>query len=610
MIKNISESKNDKDFDLSTEKAIEAENNALSTDRRAFLALAGMGAGAAALGLSGQSEANTIAPLQDEAFADSALTLDDIKSAERVMDLDYPENRRRDVLDNIEGTRRAVKQVRAFSLENGLAPAPAFDPRLPGKDYGAEGNKISLPARTAKLPTSKEDIAFASVNDLSHWIKTKQISSLELTNLYLDRISKYAGTLKCFVTVTDDLARAEARAADDALARGDYKGPLHGIPYALKDLADTKGIKTTWGAEPFKDRVPDSDATLVTKLRDAGAVLLGKATSGGLAIGDVWFGGITRNPWNTGEGSSGSSAGPASAVAAGLAAFGIGTETLGSIISPANRCGLAGLRPTFGRVSRHGFMALSWSLDKAGPLCRYIEDTATVMSVINGYDIGDASSIERGFDYDGGQSLADIRIGYLPAAFEGDNVNALDKKALEAIKGLGVVLKEITLPDLPYGGMAPIIRAESSAAFDELIRSNEVDQLKRRGPSARAVSLRTVRMLSAIDYINMERLRRVVMQAMDEVFSDVDVIVGPNYAQSMLSITNYTGSPQAIIRAGFEDRESAPLNGQPRVEGGPKYSLPRGFSVFGGLYKDAATIRVAKAIEQALGAADARPKMD
>jgi Asp-tRNA(Asn)/Glu-tRNA(Gln) amidotransferase A subunit family amidase len=597
---------------LSSEHEIEQENVQLITDRRSFMAMAGFGIGAAALTLSSeQTNAEPTVKIQQPqpSTNNDALSLDDIKGAERVMDLNFTSERRQDILDNIEGTRRAVTAVREHTLENGLAPAPAFDPRLPGKTYTPQKNALITSKPLNHLPASEEDIAFASVVDQAQWIKSKHISSLELTEIYLKRISKYAANLQCFITVTADLARKQAKAADSALALGQYLGPLHGIPYALKDLADTKGILTTWGAEPFKNRIATTDATLVTKLREAGAVLIGKATSGALAIGDVWFGGITRNPWNVYEGSSGSSAGPASSTAAGLCSFSIGTETLGSIISPANRCGLAGLRPTFGRVSRKGFMALSWSLDKVGPLCRYSEDTAIILSIINGHDLGDVSSIDHGFTYNGLEKLSDLRIGYMPKAFDSSNITKTDKDALLAAKELGINLKEVSLPDLPYSGMSPIIRAESSAAFDDLIRSNEIDTLKRKGPSARASSLRVVRMLSAVDYINMERLRRQAMMAMHELFSDVDVIIGPNYAESMLFVTNYTGQPQISFRAGFQNQKSRPLNGQESNPNNQEYKVPQNFSSFAPLFGEGPMIRVAKAIESELGAVTHRPTL-
>ncbi len=600
-------------FDLSTEKDLQSFQEDLAATRRQFLL--GGAAGMAALSAGITVPATAFAQQNDEPPGakeeqPAELTAADIEGAERVMAVDYTPDQRTAVLENINGQREAMKTIREHAFNNGEAPAPAFDARLPGKDYGTQKNRVRIAKNSpGPLPSSEEDIAFAPLTHLAHWVKTKSISSRDLTGLYLGRIEKYAPRLLNFVTVTTDLAREQAEQADREIAAGNYRGPLHGIPYAVKDLADTAGIRTTWGAEPYKDRIATHDAALVKKLREAGAVLLGKASSGALAFGDVWFGGMTRNPWNTEEGSSGSSAGPGSATAAGLCGFAIGTETLGSIISPANRNGVAGLRPTFGRVSRAGLMALSWSLDKAGPLCRRAEDTALVLAAINGFDAADASTVGMGFDYDGRKDLKDIRIGYIPAAFEGDGISDIDRNALDVARRLGIDLKEITLPDLPYGAMSPIIRAESAAAFDAFTRSGDVDRLKYTGPSSRGTGWRAVRMLSAVDYINMERLRRQVMQAMDSVFNDVDVIIGPNYTANMLMITNYTGHPQLAFRAGFFDTPTRTIFGSVPDENAAKHSVPQDFSVFGRLFGDGDVIRVASALEQAIGVADRRPPL-
>lgn len=589
------------------EQEIQAMQAELIADRRSFLSLAG--ASAIAAGLSGgavQSAAAAVA-VQPETEADSTHSLSekDLMGAERVHGVSYTPEQRKDFIENFDRQRDAVEAVRRHAFTNGEAPAPAFDPRLPGVSYPAQTNTIEIPKRKNSIPPSAEDIAFASVVDLSHWIKTRTISSVELTEIYLKRISEHADKLECFVTVTADLAREQAATADKLLAEGTYLGPLHGIPYAVKDLADTKGIRTTWGAEPYKNRIADRDATLVRLLQEAGAVLVGKATSGALALGDVWFDGITRNPWNLAEGSSGSSAGPASCVAAGLAGFAIGTETLGSIISPANRCGVAGMRPTFGRISRHGLMALAWSLDKAGPMTRFVEDTAIILNVLNHYDTQDASSIEHGFEYKP-NDYKDIRIGYLPAAFDNDNITDVDRNALKAAKGIGLNLRELSIPEMPYSALFPIIRAESAAAFDKLIRSGGIDTLNF---PARSSSARISRMLSAVDYINMERLRRQVMQIMHNLFSDVDVIIGPNYAESMLLITNYTGQPQIAFRAGFNALETRPVFGAEPDPSGTKFSVPQTFSVFGPLFGEGPMIHIAKMLETELGVANVRPTL-
>ena len=590
-----------------TEARIIEAQASLTTDRRSFLALAGA---SAAMGLvSTEQPAKAVQQNATDTGSDSrGLTLSDIRGVERVQGVTYTDEQRKEVLGNLPRLQDAVRDIRTYSFENGDAPAPSFDPRLPGATYPEQSNTIQLSVSDRTLPRNEDDIAFARLSDLSHWIESRQITAADLTEIYLRRIDRYASTLECFVTVTADLAREQAAAADALLATGTYLGPLHGIPYSLKDLADTAGIKTTWGAEPFKNRIPDQDATLVRLLRDAGAILLGKATSGALAYGDVWYGGVTRNPWNMNEGSSGSSAGPASSVAAGLAAFGIGTETLGSIISPSNRCGTAGLRPTFGRVSRKGLMALAWSLDKAGPITRYAEDTAAILSVINGYDPSDAGSLSHGFDYTP-DAYSDLKVGYMPAAFDSENTSDIDRAALEAAKGLGYQMQEIALPDMPYGALFPIIRAEAAAVFDELVLSGEINILRFEGANSRGATSRLMRMLSATDYVNMERLRRHVMRMAHDVFSDVDVIIGPNYAENMLLITNYTGHPQIAFRAGFTEQPTRTRYGEADDESGTTFSVPQAFSVFGKLFGEGPMIHVANQLEQALGAVSARPSL-
>lgn len=598
-----------KSQNFNNEATILEAQDTLATDRRSFLALASAGA---MLGVADLGTAEPVGAAQqsgsNEPQANNGITLSDIRGVERVQGVRYTDQQRKQVLSGLPRLQEAVIAVRDFNFKNGDAPSPSFDPRLPGVEYFANQGPFIAPFSRRELPSSEEDIAFARLADLSYWIESRKISSLDLTEIYLRRIARYGAKLECFVTVTEELAREQATAADALLASGTYLGPLHGIPYSLKDLADTKGIKTTWGSEPYKNRVPKEDATLVIKLREAGAVLLGKATSGALAYGDVWYGGITRNPWNMEEGSSGSSAGPASSVAAGLAGFGIGTETLGSIISPSNRCGTAGLRPTFGRVSRHSLMALSWSLDKAGPITRYAEDTAVVLSVLNGYDPKDAGSIAHGFSYTP-EKYDDLTIGYMPAAFEDDSVTDIDRAALEAVRSLGLNMKELSVPDLPYGSLFPIIRAEAAAVFDPLVRTGEIDTLRFNGNNSRGNTSRLMRMLSATDYVNMERLRRHVMIKTHEMFEDVDVIVGPNYAENMLLITNYTGHPQIALRAGFNNLKTRPAFGAVVDENGPVHRVPQAFSVFGKLFGEGIAIYVASLIEKALGAADVRPSL-
>jgi Asp-tRNA(Asn)/Glu-tRNA(Gln) amidotransferase A subunit family amidase len=416
--------------------------------------------------------------------------------------------------------------------------------------------------------------------------------------------------LECFVTVTPEVARAQADQADRERATGQVRGPLHGIPYGVKDLLDTKDIPTTWGAEPYKDRVASSDGAVVRRLQDAGAVMLGKTTLGALAWGDVWFGGETRNPWNPKEGASGSSAGSGSATAAGLCSFGIGTETLGSIVSPSDRNGLTGLRPTFGRVSRAGAMALSWSMDKIGPMCRYTEDTALVLSVLNGFDVDDASSIDMGFSYDGRQAISDLTVGYDPNWFEGEDVRSTDKTALEALARLNVTLKEITLPDLPVDEIVVPLDAESAAAFDELTLSGRDDLLRRQIKYAWPNNFRASRFYSAVDYVQADRLRRDIMKKTHEFFSQVDVVFGPSFDTPMLTLTNLTGQPCLAMRAGFEEITPRELFDHPENDTDETlHRIPRSVSLWSNLFEEGKLIQVGRALETELGVVNERPPL-
>ncbi|MEE3237223.1 MAG: amidase, partial [Pseudomonadota bacterium] len=413
-----------------------------------------------------------------------------------------------------------------------------------------------------------------------------------------------------FVTVTPGIARAQAKRADEERASGRVRGPLHGIPYGVKDLVDTKDIATTWGAEPYKDRVPDRDGAVVRLLGEAGAVMLGKTTLGALAWGDVWFGGETRNPWNPKEGASGSSAGSGSATAAGLCAFGIGTETLGSIVSPSDRNGLAGLRPTYGRVSRVGAMALCWSLDKIGPMCRFSEDNALVLAALNGYDELDTGSIDMGFSYDGGQPVSDLTIGFDPAWFDGENVSDANRQALEAVRRLGATVREITLPDLPIDEVSVSLGVESAAAFEALTLSGRDDLLRRQINNAWPNAFRQSRYMSAVDYLQSERLRRRVMHEAHDFFSQVDVVFGPSFGTPMLSLTNYTGQPCLTVRAGFEKLKPRSLYGHPENETDETlHRVPTSVSLWSSLFQEGKLVTVGRALEAELGVVAEKPTL-
>jgi Asp-tRNA(Asn)/Glu-tRNA(Gln) amidotransferase A subunit family amidase len=464
------------------------------------------------------------------------------------------------------------------------------------------------------LPQDDSDIAFASVGQLSSWIVSGALTSRRLTEIYLSRIERFAPKLECFAMTVPQLALAEADAADAQLRAGVNLGPLHGIPYGLKDLFDTRGIVTGWGAEPFRDRVPDADAAIVRKLRAAGAVLLGKTTVGALAYNEIWYGGRTRNPWNLNEGSSGSSAGSASATAAGLCAFSIGTETLGSITSPCQRCGTTGLRPTFGRVSRAGAMALCWSLDKVGPICRSVEDTAMVLAAINGSDVADRCSIEAPLHFDAGASIAGMRLGYLPEAF-GEGATEVDRRALACARGLGLQITEISLPDLPYGALMNILYAEAAAAFEELTLNNLDDTLTWQDDGAWPNTFRKARFLSAVDHVQLDRLRFQVMLALDAVFAKVDVVIGPFMTGPLLVASNFTGHPCLHLRAGFLDlgsRGAASLAAGKLTVGevdgsGRTFRVPQGISLWGRLFEEGPILNLGMALERELGVAAERP---
>ncbi len=545
---------------------------------------------------------------------DVAITVADIQAAERLLGLAYTARERQQMVSNLSGQIESAVTRRKVPLANSVPMALQFDPRLPGFTMPSQTNRQVLGAYSAPLPGSDEDIAFATLPDLASWIGSRQITSRRLTEIYLARIAALNPKLECFAMVTPRIALAEADAADKLTAQGSNLGPLHGIPYGLKDLFDTEGITTGWGAEPYRDRVPDSDARIVTMLRDAGAVLLGKTTLGALAYNDIWYGGRTRNPWNLNEGSSGSSAGPAAATAAGLCGFAIGTETLGSITAPCQRCGTTGLRPTFGRVSRAGAMALCWSLDKIGPICRGVEDTAMVLAAINGADVADRCTIEAPFGFDARRGIEGMRLGYLPEAF-GDGANAVDHAALAAAKDLGIDVVEVGLPDLPYGALMNALYAEAAAAFETLTLENTDDTLKWQDDGAWPNTFRKARFLSAVDHVQLDRLRYLVMQALDGLFSGIDALIGPFMTGPMLVASNFTGHPCLHLRAGFLEigtRGAASLGAGKLTTGdaddaGSTFTVPQGISLWGRLFEEGRLLNLGMALERKLAVADRRP---
>ncbi len=502
---------------------------------------------------------------------------------------------------------------RKATLEPTLAPATIWDPVLPGQKSGSTQNRfVRSKTDPGPLPSHDDDIAFASVVQLSGWIQLRKITSERLTDIYLKRLREYDPQLHCVISLTSDLAMQQARQADAEIAAGKYRGPLHGIPYGVKDLLDTANIPTTWGAEPYRNRVPQKNAVVVQRLQDAGGVLVAKLSLGALALNDIWFGGQTMNPWLLEEGSSGSSAGPGSATAAGLVAFAIGSETGGSIVSPSMRCGVTGLRPTFGRVARTGAMTLCWSLDKLGPMARYVEDTLLVLNAITGPDPGDVYSIPSNLDFDANASVKGLRVGYFPAWMKEAPATDVDRSALEAVKKVGMVPVEMSLPDWPYDSLDLILFAEGAAAFEELTLSGGLDQLKMQVPDAWPNTFRQARFLSAVDFVQADRLRRKVAIEMARIFSQVDLLLVPSLRDEMLTITNFTGQPSLTLRAGFVEvsearSDWAPDPAHPLPKFSPARRVPHGVTLIGRLFEEGTLGEAGMALEKTFAVANERP---
>jgi Asp-tRNA(Asn)/Glu-tRNA(Gln) amidotransferase A subunit family amidase len=499
------------------------------------------------------------------------------------------------------------------SLEPSLAPATEWHPVLAG-EYGGPSKNEFVRSRIdpGPLPEKEADIAFAPVTKLSRWIETKKITSQRLTRIYLERLQRFNPQLRCVITLTSELAMEQARKADAEIAAGHYRGPLHGIPWGAKDLLDTAGIPTTYGAEPYRNRIPAKNAAVVDRLAEAGAILVAKLSLGALALNDVWFGGQTMNPWLIEEGSSGSSAGPGAATAAGLVGFAIGSETGGSIVSPSMRCGVNGLRPTYGRVARTGAMTLCWSLDKLGPMARSVEDTLLVLQAISGPDAGDVSSVPSKLDYDAAAPVKGLRVGYFPAWMKDDPATEVDRHALEVMKQLELVPVAVTLPDWPYDSLNLILFAEGAAAFEELTLSGGLAQLKSQEPDAWPNIFRQSRFLSAVDFVQTDRFRRKVALEMERVFKDVDLLLVPSLRDEMLVISNNTGHPSLTLRAGFVEvsearSDWAPNPNRPLPKFSPPRRVPHGVTLIGRLFDEGTIGRVGLALERALNVAHEAP---
>jgi Asp-tRNA(Asn)/Glu-tRNA(Gln) amidotransferase A subunit family amidase len=512
------------------------------------------------------------------------ITVSVVEEAEKIIGLNFTDAESDSLLNDLEEQRASYESIRRLNVGNEVAPALQFNPVPAGMTFSKEKKpfKVSRPANV-KLPANKEDLAFYSITELAELLRTRKISSTELTKFYLERLKKGDKQLHCVISLTEELALKQAAQADAEIKAGKYRGLLHGIPYGAKDLLATRGYKTTWGSVPYKDQVIDMDATVIKKLEEAGAVLVAKLTLGELAWGDVWFGGMTRNPWNTEKGSSGSSAGSASAVSAGLVPFAIGTETLGSIVSPSTVCGVTGLRPTFGRVSRHGAMALSWSMDKIGPICRNAEDCAIVFNAIQGPDGKDATIADLPFNYSSDIKLKSLRIGYLKNNFEKDYpFKAYDAATLEKLRELGAELVPIELPDLPANALSFILSAEAATAFDELTLTNKDDQMVRQIKNAWPNVFRSARFIPAVEYLQANRIRTVLIEEMAKKIKDVDIYLSPSFVGNNLLVTNLTGHPCVVLPNGFNDK-----------------GLPTSITFIGQLYGEAKLVAAARAYQQA-----------
>ncbi len=605
---------------------------------------------------SGMGLAGTLFPgvlwAQAQTQGAKKITREMIENAAAIADVPISDDYKEMMLENLNDQAKGYGEIQALHIPNSVEPALLFDPVLPGMKFETERKPLRMSAAPKELVGASasrtiEHLGFSSVRELAELVRTKKVSSVMLTEMYLERLKKYDPTLKFVVTLTEERARAQAKKADAEIAAGKYRGPLHGLPWGAKDLLATKGYRTTWGAGGFETQMIEEDATVVKRLDEAGAVLVAKLTLGALALGDVWFGGVTRNPWNTNQGSSGSSAGPASATAAGCVAFSIGSETLGSISSPSTRCGCTGLRPTFGLVPRTGAMALSWSMDKLGPICRVVEDCALVLDAIYGPDGSDRTVRSAAFNWDANLDWRKLRVGYLKADFErkpDEQEEAAkeeaaatpeelkkreeqkkrreaaqaraeyDKKynnaALAKLQEMGVTLVPVEMPKLPYDAMVTMLTAESAAAFDELTRSGKDKLLTSQKDYDWPNTFRTARFIPAVEYLQAARARRMAMGAVAKVFEPFDVIVAPTQGQQLV-ITNLTGHPAVILPNGLRGSDAPkPPSDDPgdfTNAGGP--GTLASLTFLGNLYGEAKLLALARAYQEATGFHLLHPKL-
>ena len=595
----------------------------MSKSRRKFLATTSLGLLGAAVARSASAQTvSNLPPGEPPAFGTGPEVGPEVSpatfaEAEKLARVQLTEAERTMAAQSWRRTMASLYERRTgprkVGLEATLAPATHWDPLLPGWKATAQQDRfIRGRVDPGPLPARDEDIAFASVTQLSQWIEHRKLTSERLTNIYIDRLQRYDPRLHCVITLTRDLALQQAKQADAEIAAGHYRGPLHGIPWGGKDLLDTAGIPTTYGAEPFRDRVPTEDAVVVQRLHRAGAVLVAKLSLGALALNDIWFGGQTMNPWLPEEGSGGSSAGPGAATSAGLVGFSIGSETGGSIIGPSMRCGITGLRPTYGRVPRTGAMTLCWTLDKLGPMTRHVEDAMLVLRAISGADAGDIASVPSLLDYDATTPIQGLRVGYFPKWLNENPATTVDRDAIEHVKKLGMVPVEIKIPDWPYQSLNVIVFAEGAAAFEELTLSGEVNQLRAQVPDAWPNIFREARFLSAVDFVQADRLRRKVALEMEKLFSQVDLLLVPSLRDEMLTITNFTGHPSLTLRAGFIEIKKARSDWAPDPKNPvPTFATPRrvphGVTLIGRLFDEGTVGRVGLALESSFGVVGERP---
>lgn len=593
----------------------------MSSSRRDFLALSTFSILSAAAGF-GDTAPQSDTPGAPPAFGTAPpvgpeISASDLKAAEKLVNFHLTDAERAQAAGNWRTSLAPYYERRVgprkVAIESSIAPWSQWNPVLPGHSSGPSRDRfVRSSADPGPLPATDAAIAFAPVTRLSKWIEQRKLTSERLTTIYLERLQRFNSQLHCVITLTGESALAQARQADKEISSGHYRGPLHGIPWGAKDLLDTAGIPTTYGAEPFRNRIPAANATVTERLNVAGAVLVAKLSLGALALNDIWFGGQTMNPWLLEEGSSGSSAGPGAATAAGLVAFSIGSETEGSIVSPSMRCGVTGLRPTFGRVPRTGAMTLCWSLDKLGPMTRSVEDTLLVLNALSGPDQVDLCCVPSHLDFDATAPVRGLRLGYFPAWMNQPPATDVDRAALETAKQLGFTPVEVSLPDWPYGSLNIILFAEAAAAFEELTLSGGLNQLKSQTPDSWPNSFRQARFLSAVDFVQSDRFRRKVAIEMARIFSQADLLLVPALRDEMLTISNFTGHPSLTLRAGFvqvsEARSDwAPDPAHPLPKFTPARRVPHGVTLIGPLFGESVLGASGIALERAFKVSDENP---